>query len=51
MDGAAAQTWTVTFSHVAGKVLKLRDAGGQTRGYVDAATIPAYAPTTSTGNP
>jgi hypothetical protein len=48
IDGTA-QAWTVTFGHVAGKVLKLRDAGGQISGYVDAATIPAYAPTTTTG--
>jgi hypothetical protein len=48
IDGTV-QTWTVTFNHVAGKVLKLRDAGGQISGYVDAATIPAYAPTTTTG--
>ena len=47
-DGTA-ETWTVTFGHVAGKVLKLRDAGGRISGYVDAATIPAYAPTTMGG--
>jgi hypothetical protein len=48
IDGTA-QTWTVTFGHVGGRVLRLRDAGGQTSGYVDAATIPDYAPTTTTG--
>jgi hypothetical protein len=48
VDGTA-QTWTATFGQVGGRVLRLRDAGGQISGYVDAATIPAYAPTTLGG--
>jgi hypothetical protein len=48
-DGGTAQTWTATFGLVGAKVLKLRDSAGHTRGYVDASTIPAYAPTTTTG--
>ncbi len=49
-DGAGAKVWTVSFGNVGSRVLKLRDVTGQTRGYVDASTIPPYAPTTSTGN-
>ena len=48
-DSGTVQTWTVAFGLAGAKVLKLRDSDGHTQGYVDASTIPAYAPTTTTG--
>ena len=48
-DGGTAQSWTVVVGYAGAKVLKLRDSDGRTTGYVEASTIPAYAPTTTTG--